>query len=102
MKKVIGIILFIVFVAGILISIYVIIDDYSRLDEWETISDATLIAPSILAIILFSLGIFYIVATKFGSVNPTVLENLEKENEIIRKQIEKKELLAKLESLENK
>jgi len=102
MKKVIGIILFIVFIAGVLISVYVIIDDYSRLEEWESISDATLIVPSILAIILFSLGMFYVAATKFGSVNPTVLENLEKENEIIRKQIEKKELLSKLENLEKK
>lgn len=94
MKKVIGITLFIVFIAGILISILVIINDYSRLVSRDEI------VPAILAIILSSLGIFYVSATKFGSVNPTVLEDLEKENEIIRKQIEKKELLSKLESLE--
>jgi hypothetical protein len=54
--------------------------------------------------LLSSMGITYVILTKFGKLNkePQVLESLDKENEIIRKQIEKRELLAKLENLEKK
>lgn len=46
--------------------------------------------------------IYYTVSTKFWTSNLSVIESLEKENEIIEKQIEKRELLAKLETLEKK
>lgn len=49
---------------------------------------------------IFVLGSYYIVATKFGSTTPTLLKNLEKENNFIRKNIEKNELIAKLKNLE--
>lgn len=53
-----------------------------------------------LTLVGFASGIYYTIVTKFGVSKPTVLESLERENEIIRKQIEKRELLSKLESFE--
>lgn len=102
MKKVFGIVHFISLVGGIIFCIYVIIWDYSRLQEYETLSDAKDIAPALLFIALLSIGIYYVIATKFGTAKSKLLEDLDKENEIIKKQIEKKELLSKLESLEKK
>ncbi len=49
---------------------------------------------------ILALGAYYVKATRFGSMKPTVIQHLEKENNFIRKQIEKKELLVKLEHLE--
>lgn len=54
----------------------------------------------LLVLIALASGIYYTIVTKFGSSKPAVLESLERENDIIRKQIEKKELLSKLESFE--
>jgi len=102
MKKVFGIIHFISLVGGIIFCIYIIIWDYSRLQDYESLSDAKDIPPSIIFIVLLSIGIYYVVATKFGAAKSKLLEDLDKENEIIKKQIEKKELLSKLESLEKK
>lgn len=44
----------------------------------------------------------YCVSNKFWTSKISVLENLDRENEIIKKQIEKRELLVKLENLEKK
>lgn len=46
--------------------------------------------------------IHYTVSTKFWTSKLTALESLDRETEIIKRQIEKRELLAKLESLERK
>lgn len=53
------------------------------------------------AIFLAALGIYYVIATRFGTPKLTVLDNLEKEIDFIKKQIERKELLAKLKNIEN-
>jgi uncharacterized membrane protein len=57
-----------------------------------------------LAIIFCALGIYYVIATRFdlGASPSKVLQNLEKENNIVRKQIEKRRLLAKLDDMEKK
>jgi Ca2+/Na+ antiporter len=53
----------------------------------------------ILGIILFALGIYYVLATKFGR-EISGIKSIEIETKIIKLQIEKKELLARLEALE--
>lgn len=76
-------------------------DDKASLYSLE---DGELIIFWFLTVSLNSIGIIYVIITNFGKSNkePHLLENLNKENEIIRKQIEKRELLAKLENLEKK
>lgn len=56
----------------------------------------------LLFIISFAVGIYYILVTRFGSIESAILQQLERENNLIRKQIEKRELLVKLENLEKK
>ena len=102
MKRVFGMIHFISLLGGIIFCIYVIIWGYSRLEDDESLSDAKDIPPAILFIVLLSIGTYYVIATKFGAVKSNILEDLDRENEIIKKQIEKRELLAKLENLEKK
>ncbi|MEX2234696.1 MAG: hypothetical protein WD824_21210 [Cyclobacteriaceae bacterium] len=103
MKKISGITTFIGCSIGALGSLYGLFETFNRWSEYDSESafkDMLLIA---LIVIAFSLGIYYTVITKFGfSSKPTVLDNLERENEIIKKQIEKRELLTKLENLEKK
>ncbi len=57
-----------------------------------------------LMLMLNLIGISYVILTNFGKLKneSSVIENLDKENEIIKKRIEKQELLAKLENLEKK
>lgn len=43
-------------------------------------------------------AIFYVIWTKFGKIKDPELEKIELENEILKKQIEKQELLKKLEN----
>jgi len=45
-------------------------------------------------------GIYYLASTKFGSAKLNAIENIDLETKIIKMQIEKKELLAKLEDIE--
>ena len=102
MKKISGITTFIGCSIGVLGSLYGLFQTYDNWIEYgrdSAVNDMLLI---LLLIITFSLGIYYTVITGFGFSNPTVLQNLEHENEIIKKQIEKRELLAKLENLEKK
>lgn len=99
MKKIAGIIVIIESLIAIFGCLAWIVDTYSRRygDDTrilEIVGIFMLLIPS-------SAGIYYTISTKFGAM-PTVLENLEKENQIIMKQIEKRELLAKLETLEKK
>jgi hypothetical protein len=47
-----------------------------------------------------ALGVYYIIATGFGSANSTVIKHLIKENNFIRKQVERNELLVKLKNTE--
>lgn len=54
----------------------------------------------VLAFIFSASAIYYVVVTKFGSAKRSALDNIELENEIIKKQIEKRKLLARLEALE--
>lgn len=44
----------------------------------------------------------YCLSNRFWTSKPSVLDNLERENEIIKKKIEKRELLERLENLERK
>lgn len=102
MKKISGITTFIGCSVGVLISLYGLFETFSRWKKYDSdsyLNDMLLMLPILLG---FSLGVYYTLATKFGYSKPSVLENLERENEIIRKQIEKRELLAKLEHLEKK
>jgi amino acid permease len=93
MKKITGITTFLGCSFGMLVSLYFAFDRFERNYEDEAFMLLGLV-------ILFSLGVYYTVVTRFGNSKPTVLDNLDRENEIIKKQIEKRELLAKLEHLE--
>ncbi len=100
-KKIAGIVIIIESLVAIFGCFAWLQDTYSIWKEygirsriWDMIGISMLLIP-------VSAGIYYVVTTSFGS-KPTVLENLEKENQIIKKQIEKRELLAKLETLEKK
>ncbi len=53
-----------------------------------------------LAFIFSASAIYYLVVTKFGSTKLSAIDSIDLENEIIKKQIEKRELLARLEVLE--
>jgi len=86
MKKFAGTVFFTACCVGVVFCLYLLIF------ERESIFYITLILP------LLTVAIYYVVKTKFGS--STGFEKIELENEIIKKQIEKKELLAKLETLE--
>lgn len=100
-KKIAGIIVIIESLIAIFACLAGIVVTYSEWKEYGGDSKMLEMIGIFLLLIPASAGIFYTIKTKFGS-NPTVLENLEKENQIIKKQIEKRELLAKLETLEKK
>lgn len=102
MRKISGVTTFIGCSIGCLGSLYGIFEAFNRWREYDSASAFNEMLLILLLVIAFSLGVYYTVTTKFGFTKPTVLENLERENEIIRKQIEKKELLLKLENLEKK
>lgn len=102
MKKISGITTFIGCSIGALGSLYGLFDTYNKWKEYDDYSSANELLLILLIVIAFSLGIYYTVITKFGFSKTTILDNLERENEIIRKQIEKRELLLKLENLEKK
>ncbi|WP_373520750.1 hypothetical protein [Aquiflexum sp.] len=94
MKKITGIISLIGCFAGItLLFIWMYMFNYSYTNHLDS-----------LAIVFCLLGIYYVVATRFdlASSPSTVLENLEKENNFVRKQIEKRRLLAKLDNMDKK
>src|SRR5690606_5883641 len=65
-------------------------------------STPEVILIGLLGVSILMLGIHYVITTRFDSKIPMVLQHIEKENDIIRKQIEKRELLLKLENIENK
>jgi hypothetical protein len=100
MKKIAGITTFIGCSIGSLVSLYGLFETFNRWKEYDSDSAFNDMLIILLIIVTLSLGIYYTVITKFGFSRPTVLEDLERENEIIKKQIEKKELLLKLENLE--
>jgi len=56
----------------------------------------------LLVIILISICFYYVLATKLGSRVPTFLQHLEKENNFIRKNIDKRELLVRLKNLDKR
>jgi len=103
MKKASGILTFIGCLVAVIISIAGIIINYSKYHETDNYNKEQSLIYAMLFIVpltIYGFGIYFTVKTKFGTTNPSVLDNLERENEIIKKQIEKKELLLKLESLE--
>lgn len=102
LRKISGVTTFIGCSIGALVSLYGLFETFNRWKKYHSDSAFNDMLLILLILIAFSLGIYYTVTTKFGFSKPTVLENLERENEIIRKQIEKRELLAKLEKLEKK
>ncbi len=71
---------------------------YSVLNIKETVMISCL---AMSGIVFAALGIYYVLATRFGTPKLTVLDSLEKEIGFIKKQIERKELLAKLKNIEN-
>ena len=101
MRKITGIIVFIESSIAIFACLAWLVNTYSKWDEYSDGSDILEMIGIFMLLIPSSAGIFYTIKTKFGS-KPTLLDNLEIENQIIKKQIEKKELLAKLETLEKK
>lgn len=94
MKKITGAITFLAAVAGLILLIVISIkepEDVFR-DEGKF---------AWIGLFLLSLCIIhYTVSTKFWTSKLTLLESLDRETEIIKKQIEKRELLTKLENLE--
>lgn len=104
MIKVAGIFTFIGCTSAFISSIYGVIFNYSEYLETEDYKDHYLnyTVLFLIPLIVFSFGIYFTIKTKFGSKPPSILDNLDKENEIIKKKIERKELLAKLEAIENK
>ena len=81
---------FIGVIAGILGVIYVIYFEhsYAEVEEW-------LLAFLVMGILIST--ILYIIWTKFGKKGLTELEQIDYENQLLRKKIEQQELLKKLE-----
>lgn len=92
MKKIAGITFFFACCFVMLILFYLLFEDSRKYFEDYIVG--------VLVFISSASAIYYIVATKFGSPKSSALDSIELENEIIKKQIEKRELLAKLEALE--
>ncbi len=92
MKKVTGAIIFIAAIISFFALIFVLFKEELYEDEE--------IFPWFGALIISCAAIHYTISTKFWNTKLSILESLDRETEIIKKQIEKKELLAKLESLE--
>lgn len=97
MKKITGVTSFIGATIGLVVLLYVFFEE-SIYDNGDSEGILLWIAFLILSICI----IHYTVVTKFWTSKLSILESLERENEIIKKQIEKRELLAKLENLEKK
>ena len=95
MKKITGALTFLAAIAGLILLIFILFEDnvFRRADEGFAWIGLFLLALSV---------IHYTVSTKFWTSKLTLLESLDRETEIIRKQIERRELLTKLESLEKK
>ena len=93
MKKITG---YIVFVGSIVILIFLI---YVGIRESNYGFDFVDFLLWILPTLVCLCALYYTCATKFWTTKLTVLESIERENEIIKRQIEKKELLNKLDSL---
>lgn len=96
MKKTTGTISF---VGGIMSFIFLV---YIFFDEVRYYSDIRELLMWLGFLILCICIIHYTLTTKFWTSRIPVIESLERENQIIRKQIEKKELLVKLQNLEAK
>ena len=93
MKKTTGAISFLGSGIGLIFLVYVFFDEELYCEDL------------LLWIGLFILSIcvlHYCFSTKFWTSKISVLDDLERENQIIKKQIEKRELLAKLENFEKK
>lgn len=102
MKKIAG---FIILLGGIALLIIDVYEFFRTIrSEYFTDSDKEYILLLIFYLAPIAACIYYPIATKFGDTKSKnlVLENLDKENEIIKRQIEKRELLSKLETLEKK
>jgi hypothetical protein len=99
MKKVTG---YIVLIGGVFLYMFDIYELHRTiLGEYP---DGLYILLLTLFLMPIAAFVYYPITTKFGNTESKnlVLENLDKENEIIKKQIEKRELLSKLEALEKK
>lgn len=97
MKKTTGVISFFGTGIGLIFLIYIFF--------YEEVYNQTRDYGFLLWIALFILGIcvlHYCFSSKFWTSKISIIESLERENEIIKKQIEKRELLTKLENLEKK
>lgn len=95
MKKTTGAISFF----GGIISTLLLLHEFS--DRFDNVDGGGLLVYLSFFILGISV-IHYTLATKFWTSKISVIESLERENQIIRKQIEKKELLVKLQNLEEK
>lgn len=99
MKKITGGIIFIASVIGIIILFTTFLDEF--LDE-EPYYQTEAVLAWIACLLISISGIHYTLTSNFWQSKLSVLESINQENEIIKKQIEKRELLAKLENLEKK
>lgn len=96
MKKATGAISFFGAIVSLIFLIYIFFDE-----ELYDDNDKGLLLW--IALFILSLCVIYFCfASKFWTSKISVIESLDRENEIIKKQIEKRELLAKLENLEKK
>ena len=93
MKKITGAIAFLAAIAGLIFLVFILFEE-KVFREAE--SGFAWIGFFLLALNV----IHYTVSTKFWTSKLTLLESLDRETEIIKKQIEKRELLTKLENLE--
>ncbi len=93
MKKITGAITFLAAITGLIFLIYILFEEniFREAEGGFAWIGFFLLALSV---------IHYTVSNKFWTSKLTLLESLDRETEIIKKQIEKRELLTKLEKLE--
>jgi len=102
MLKITGYIVFIGNSISILILLYIFIELFIEhfIDNKLNLSGEEI--PILLLIIILCLsGIYYSVRTMFWVNKPNIIKDLDKENEIIKRKIEKAELLRKLKNYED-
>ena len=92
-EKIAAIISFIGAVGGVLLIIFIFYDNSTssykmKVDEW---------LYTFLILVLSISIFFYVIWTKFGKIGLTELEQIEYENQLLKKKIEQQELLKKLD-----
>lgn len=91
-KKVTGAVVSLTSLALLLIGLYVFFDEIDYMDGVE-------FSLYFLGLVIVSSGLHFTIVSKFWTTKLSVLDSLDIENEIIKKHIEKHELLKKLDAL---